>query len=631
VKLSLPEMVSIVYLPTSALGVVTVTAWAAGLPALFALVAGGASALALSLLGREWVAAFRSRNPRASRKDEKQYSLLVCGLYLLALVLAFLAFGSVARLIAGTGKKVLIPASLLLFFFAGGLVFRLSHKPLSARSTFRRGRRLLAHIAAKMFVARWADSAQLQVPLGGLLLPRKAATSHTAFIGAPESGKSLSIRLMAQKALPLVGLGLGHRALVYAAKREDLPFMAAMNLNAPVYLLHPFDLRGSAWDVAEISDPATARELATALIPEEQGQNRYFIDCARELLYGIIRAFMLMAPGRWDLRDVILCQRSEARLKEVLGKSPETRHLIELHFEPRSTFQNIRSTLATRLEIFEPAAACWHRAETKVRFRDWVETESIVILGNDPKRRASIHPINRVILKWVTQLLLAKPNTDTERSSIWLDELPDLGKVESLLELLGEGRSKGVAAFLGTQSIDALYAIYGKDLAEAILATVSHLGLLRSAGAVTATWQADRLGDYEFDETNVTVTSQAGGGASVACARHVANRKAVMSSEFLSLPATNPENGLTGFYVSSFVGAWKSHLPGEYLSRELLPPDPSVPDFVPRPEDHEVLLPWTVEDFRRLGLDEDPPIQPFTIKPQGKNPPKLPSNRGAKR
>jgi hypothetical protein len=199
------------------------------------------------------------------------------------------------------------------------------------------------------------------------------------------------------------------------------------------------------------------------------------------------------------------------------------------------------------------------------------------------------------------------------------------------LELLGEGRSKVVAAVLGTQSIDVLYAIYGKDMAEAILATVSHLGLLRSAGPLTAKWQSDRLGDYEFDETNVTVTSHAGGRPSVACARHVANRKAVLPSEFLSLPATNPTNGLSGFYVSSFVGAWRSHLPGDYLSRELIAPDPTVPDFVPRPKGHEILLPWTVEDLRRLGLDENPPIEPVTITPQGKKPPKLPPNRGVKR
>lgn len=553
-------------MPVTALCAVTIAVCVAGLPAELGLGAGAIAGLLLSLLGRDWVAAFLSRNPRACTEDEDNFLFLLLCVYVGALALASGAYASFALLLAPNGKANYIPG-LVAFIAAGTLVFWLAHKYLSVRDAFRRGRAMLSFDAAKKVVSRWLDKAQLEVPLGGLHLPQKAMTSHTAFIGAPESGKSLNIRLMMQRALMLIGLGLGHRALVYAAKREDLPYLAAMDLNAPVYLLHPFDLRGSAWDIAEISDHATTREVATAFIPEEQGQNRYFSDCARELLDGIMWSFIRRSPGCWEGRDMILCQRSESRMKEVLGKCPETRHLIELHFEPRSTFQNIRSTLAARLDPFEPVFACWHRAKTKIRFRDWVNSESIVILGNDPQRRAAIHPINRVMLKWVTQLLLSKSNTDTERSSIWLDEFPDLGKLEFLLELLGEGRSKGVAGVLGTQSIDALYAIYGKDLAEAILATVSHLGLLRSGGPFTAKWQADRLGDYEFDETNVTVTHNPSGQPSIAYARFVANRKSVLPSEFLSLPATNPENGLTGFYISSFVGAWKSYLPGDYLAR----------------------------------------------------------------
>jgi hypothetical protein len=628
VKLSNPQLVSVLLLPAAALGVVMLAVCLSGLPVGLGVGVGGVTALLLSLLGNDWLSAFRSRNESASQRDEERYSLQLLGVYLGAVTLASVGYAALFFVLAVNGKAHPLPP-LLGFLTGGAFVFWLAHKDLSARDTFRRGRRVSV-LSTKSLDTQSIDLAQMEVPFGGLHLPIRELAKHVALVGSPGSGKSLTIRLIAQKLLPLVGLGFGHRALIYAAKREDLPVLAAMNLNAPVYLLHPFDLRGAAWDIAEIPDHATTREVATAFIPEEQGPNRYFSDCARELVDGIMWSFTLRSPGRWEGRDLLLCQRSESRMREVLGKCPETRHLIELHFEPRSTFQNIRSTLAARLDLFEPVFACWHRAKTKIRFCDWVDSESIVILGNDPQRRAAIHPINRVMLKWVTQLLLSKSNTDTERSSIWLDELPDLGKLEFLLELLGEGRSKGVAGILGTQSIDALYAIYGKDLAEAILATVGHLGLLQSTGPFTADWQAKRLGDYEFDETNVTVT-YASGRPSIAYAHHVANRKSVLPSEFLSFPATNPTNGLFGAYVSSLLGAWKSNLPGDYLSRELIAPDLSVPDFVPRPKDHEVLLPWTVEDLRRLGLDENPPIEPVTINPQGKNPPKLPANRAMKR
>lgn len=438
------------------------------------------------------------------------------------------------------------------------------------------------------------------IPIGGADLPTEVAPTHTVYIGAPGSGKSLQIRLAQQRALPRIGLGHGDRAMIYDAKTETLGFLAGMGLHCPVYSLHPFDCRGAAWDMAEIDDIGTAREIATIFIPEQQGPNRYFDDAGRDILSGLMISYMCNASGVWTLRDILLGMRDEKRLREVLGRCPLTKHLIDLYFEPRGTFQNIRSTIATRLELFEPVAAAWHHAKTKIRLSDWADGEFILILGNDHARRTAIQPINRIFLKRGYQLVLAKPDNPPGISWFFEDEFTDLGKQEDIDKILAEGRSKNAAVVLGIQAIEAVWQHYGKDGGNALLAQVSQKVMGRSASDTTATWQSAHFGDVIVTEDEESINY--GQRTTVTRARRTSTRKLLVPAEFLKIPRTTRKNGLTTYNLSPAVGAWHSHLSGEYLARALKAPG-NVPNFTPRPKDELVLTPWTDADLQRLGLD----------------------------
>ena len=95
------------------------------------------------------------------------------------------------------------------------------------------------------------------VTLGYRGFPERLASGHFAFIGATGSGKTLLQRLLLQSALPEIGRGRGHRALLYDAKRDLPSLLAGMGLNAPVRILNPLDARSVAWDMAaDISNPS---------------------------------------------------------------------------------------------------------------------------------------------------------------------------------------------------------------------------------------------------------------------------------------------------------------------------------------------------------------------------------------
>ena len=182
--------------------------------------------------------------------------------------------------------------------------------------------------------------------------------------------------------------GAGKRALIYDPKTEVASFLGGLSMDLPVAFLNPFDERCAQWDMsADISSPVTALQVATLLIPEEKNStNRYFTDTARDLLSDLMMCFVA-SGAEWTLRDVVLGMRSKERLREVLSGTARGAELYDMHAGDPRAFHNVLSTARSRLAPFEPVAALWSRAETKVSLRDWVQGEMVLVLGNDDSAR----------------------------------------------------------------------------------------------------------------------------------------------------------------------------------------------------------------------------------------------------
>src|SRR5262249_5846345 len=140
---------------------------------------------------------------------------------------------------------------------------------------------------------------------------------------------NLLLQFMAS-VLVWIGKKPDQRALVYDPKTELVSFLHGLGLGERLRILHPFDTRGCAWDLsADVDTPSAAEQVASILIPEDkQSNNPFFSRAAGQLLAGVFTFLMKQAPGRWDLRDAILIMESEARLREVLLRLPETAALV---------------------------------------------------------------------------------------------------------------------------------------------------------------------------------------------------------------------------------------------------------------------------------------------------------------
>lgn len=74
----------------------------------------------------------------------------------------------------------------------------------------------------------------------------------------------------------------------------------------------------------------------------------------------------------------------------------------------------------------------------------------------------------RSIIMQLAMKIESMPDDSSKRIWLFLDEFPQLEKIEGILPLLEIGRSKGVRIVIAAQNIDQLIHIYGESLTNSI-------------------------------------------------------------------------------------------------------------------------------------------------------------------
>lgn len=441
-----------------------------------------------------------------------------------------------------------------------------------------------------------------------------------------------------------------HRALVYDAKLEVIPQLAGMGLHAPVLILNPFDKRSVAWDMAvDITEPATAKQIASIFIPDEKNSSQpFFANAARQLMEGVMVAFILTRPHQWTLRDVLVALKSSSRLTAVLSSTPETKDLVETYLSNDKESKSIIATIGTKLGALDVVAALWESANSKVSLRDWLSSESILVLGNDEAYRASLDVINQVIFKRVVELLLAQPETTLGRTWFFLDEVKEAGNLDALGRLMTKGRSVGASVVLGFQDVDGMYEAFGENQAKSIFGQCATKVFLRLDSPETAKWAESVFGEYEAVEVKQSASlgestsegtsttkgtsstdgsssgksttwngldrststnsgtsesystsestaqsSTTGQNRSLTQAADIAKRNVILAAQFQSLPMTTKAAGVNG-YIAHHLGASPFQLKG--FEQMLLPSDQNSPRVVYRDAVEQFLKLWTPEE-----------------------------------
>jgi hypothetical protein len=413
---------------------------------------------------------------------------------------------------------------------------------------------------------------------GEYFLPWSRAREHFLVMGATGSGKTVLLRRLMQTVLPQIGTSAapGRRALVYDSKKDMISVLLGMGVpEERIILMNPFDARSFAWDMAaDVQYPQEATELANLLIPKEKDSQPFFTNTARSILRGVIEVFLNKEPGRWTFRHILLACEDQEVLRNILKSHAPTKWLLGL-MEKEQTWIDIKSTLDSHLYRFRFIAAAWHAAQKEGRsisIKRWLEGEQIVVLGNDDNARSELDIINRLFFDKLSQLINSQTPAESERKQTWLflDEIREAGKLDTLHSLLLRARSKNCAVVLGFQDIVGMEAVYGEKEARELLGCPANLALLHLNPTAHAArkWASEAIDQDEMRDLSKGQSLQSGGFAQSTQTKW-ALKPIFYPIDFYLFSRAGSDKGMEGVYVVE-DHLHKKDLDGHYPEKKVL-------------------------------------------------------------
>lgn len=460
----------------------------------------------------------------------------------------------------------------------------------------------------------------------------KAAGRHMLIIGAPGSGKTVSIELFLQSLVHRLRSPekdvTPEKLVLLDVKGTFYSFLRAQGVpEEDIYILDPFDERTTPWDIAkDITGDAAAQNLAALIIPSEpNASTSYFWQAAQRTVWATIIALNGIRPGAWTLRDLINALSTPENIQRTVARVPRARIKADPYLKDTIHFPSVFTTIATKASRLETVAALWHQTKSKQRFSiaDWFSTDEskqrhgVLLLGHRPKYLESLNPINGLLLRMISDELQAWADVSQPHTWIVLDEFRWMKEVDCMAELLGVGRSKGASILLGIQDVSGMRAAYGPDRTDEILGLCENKTFLRVGNAATAEWASKYFGDREATETKISHTY--GKENSVTHAKDVVTRPLFLNGEFLNLeaPENRPGSRIQGIHHVPDVGdpystdedAQVVYAMNRKPSKEHIAKFPNQKN---RPMGDQSLHPWTPsEEESILGpLPEQPKEQP---------------------
>lgn len=444
---------------------------------------------------------------------------------------------------------------LLLLIGVGLVCFLLrSAKQRSRRRKYERGRKL----------SRKSSGTKLKSGLrwGNAFLPESAATQHFLVVGTTGSGKSIVQRLLMKDVLTGVQPGSDQRVLIFDAKNDTADFLKHIGCNCAVYSLNPFGKQAPlvtpvCWDIAaDINCSARALNLAASLIPNEKGgNNQYFTDAARQVLSAVVESLIRHSPGAWTFSDFVHLTLSLERVRESLNRDQLGRETLANFFGDERTGYQVFTTIVSRMSYYRPVAELWKRSETRLSLRQWLDSDSILLLGTNATVETALSAVNEVMFRVLVEEVDLQPDSFSRRTWFWIDEARLSGPLlrnKMLPYLAVKGRSRGACLVLAFQDVDGFREAAGTRIANEIIAQCSHKALLRMESDESAYWASRVIGQYET--LDIMQSAQRGLLRSNASqSEQAVKRDTVLPSEFYLIPATNKQNGLTGYFVSPCI------------------------------------------------------------------------------
>lgn len=374
--------------------------------------------------------------------------------------------------------------------------------------------------------------------LGNAFWTKNSEVQHLLVTGDTGTGKTQLINQL------LIAIRkLGDMVIVYDPKGD----MVRDFYHADKDIIYsPFDTRSPKWDVWQDLNTIQAIEtFAEAIIKESPNKDEFWSKSARMVLVASLTKAKQQSMSFSLALDMIMNQNIDDISQWLDGT------------EVASDFSNPKTAATVLTELKSQARALRYLPEVKnsdiqppFSINSWLtsrfdQSENMpntsqpwLFLPVQKKYKASAKPIMSAQIELISNFILSQPTSRQRRIWLIIDELPSLGKLSALPDLLAEGRGYGVASVLAIQNFSQLLKIYGKDDAHNLAGLCSSIVSMRTSDPQTAEYLTKRFGKQLRKEvqTNQSLSKGKAGSFSQGQTENISERPAVSETELHTLP-----------------------------------------------------------------------------------------------
>jgi type IV secretory pathway TraG/TraD family ATPase VirD4 len=313
----------------------------------------------------------------------------------------------------------------------------------------------------------------LNLRIGKTILPYEMEPSHISILGASGTGKGvllnqllnqMNIRRFKNQAIlrrdPNALVKPRHsKVIVYDMKGEFI----AKQFIAGDYIFSPFDARGLQWRFFnEIKNYPDLDVVAKSLYTSPDIKDEYWYNCAKDIFRTGL--FYLQSQHRTTNRELWnFFSQSIEQIKAAFQTLPLAEQSALKHIDRSDTNQSasIISILQERIQFFKYLVDM----DGAFSFRDFVTSDENagLYLLNIEQYKTIFKPLMTFAIDTLVREILSLEDDPERRIYFIIDELGSLYRLESILDLETEGRSKGGCFICANQDLGRIEDTYGKS------------------------------------------------------------------------------------------------------------------------------------------------------------------------
>lgn len=408
-----------------------------------------------------------------------------------------------------------------------GWLFDLFEDKYFKGKTFKKHLRGTKIVSPSKLTSLTKERKNKQVRIGGIPMPTKVEPLHTLLNGATGTGKSVIINNMI-----LDILERGEDRIIIIDPNGEM--FSKFGKKGDV-LLNPFDARTKGWNMFnEINKEYDFDKRCKSIVPVGKDANsEQWNSYARVLLKATMQYEQGLGntPLMRNVQDTIALKETK-ELKKMLAGTDAMTLFVE---GADRALGSAKFTLGDRLP---PYKLMPQGDFSIVDFLQDNNKGNLYITWKE-EQAESLKPLITAWADIIMGTILSLPPSSKRAIWVFLDELASLDALSSLTDAVEKGRKHGLRIVAGLQTISQIRDIYGKDLAQTIMANMRNLVVLggSKSDAETAEAMSKSLGEHEVIRENKQKNTKSGTGTTITESTH--KEAVIMPAEIASLPILN--------------------------------------------------------------------------------------------